>query len=625
MKKRILFFVTIISLLRMTASCTNDNQTEDAPQTYNVGGTVTKSDGGAAAGASVMLTSISDGSDAGQSPVNAAGEYIITGLGTGSYKLVATLNGYETGTVEMVNIANADVTVNEIVLQKITVPTYSIEGVVGKPDGSTAAGVSVQVRKSGDNTNVGQAVKTDASGAYSTGDIPAGSYNIIFTLEGYETGILAGVIVNNVNLTARNITLQTMSISSGAISIVFSDNDATISNLPADGSVTATKSGADVTIASSASGTVEYDVSGSTSGGSLKIQNNATLPNTLRLTLNSAVIASTSKLPPIQITKNEGLTIVELKGSSILSDNSSNEENATLISKSGSLQFEGYGKLNINGAVKHAISSEKTTVVRDGDITVTSALSDGFHSEGFEISGGSLDITASGDGMDAGEGTAIITGGHIRINSSANDTKGIKADAGVTVEGGSIEMTVSGAQSKGVGSKADITINSGDIYIITSGSTALTATGSGYDPSYCTAIKSDQNIYINGGTIKIESRQTSDGGRGVSADGDVVIRGGTLDITTAGAGKVYTSSTGATDSYTATCIKANKNISLSGGNITCSSSGTGGKGVSADGTITVGLAGANNADLILTVGTSGERFTVSGSSGGGQGGRPGMG
>ncbi|MDR3217808.1 MAG: carbohydrate-binding domain-containing protein [Dysgonamonadaceae bacterium] len=625
--KRLFLFPVILVFLLTHSACNSDDPTEEAPQTYNVSGTVSKSDGGAAANASVMLVKTSDNSDAGQSPTNAAGEYIVTGVSAGSYKIIATLNGYETGTIENVNIVTADITEKDLVLQKITVPTYSIGGVVTKPDGNAAAGASVQVKKASDNTNVGQAITTDVSGAYSIGEIPAGAYNIIITLDGYETGILAGVTVNNANLTAQNIILQTIVINTNAINIVYSDKDATIGNLPSDGSVTATKSGADVTIASSSAELVEFYVSGSTSGGSLKIQNNATAPNTLRITLNSAVIASASKLPPIQITKNEGITIVELKGNSILSDNSSNEENATLISKSGSLEFEGYGRLIINGAAKHAIASSKQNItVRGGDISVTAAASDGFHAEvGFVQSGGSLNITASGDGIDAGSGTAVFTGGNIKITSAADDTKGIKADAGITVGGGSIEMTVSGAQSKGISSKADIAINSGDISIVTSGVTVLEAVGSGYDPSYCTAIKSDQNINITGGTIHIESRQTSDGGRGISADGDVVIRGGVLNITTAGAGKVYTAETGSPDSYTATCIKSNQNILLSGGNITCRSSGTGGKGVNADGTITIGNQGANNADLMLTVSTSGERFLVSGSSGGGQGGRPGGG
>ena len=79
------------------------------------------------------------------------------------------------------------------------------------------------------------------------------------------------------------------------------------------------------------------------------------------------------------------------------------------------------------------------------------------------------------------------------------------------------------------------------------------------------------------------SGTTADGGKGISADGD---------------GRIYTTSAGATDSYTAACIKSNQNILLLGGNISCHSSGAGGKGI--------------NADLILNAGTSGERFQVSG-------------
>ncbi|OAV71402.1 Cna protein B-type domain protein [Bacteroidales bacterium Barb6] len=620
--KRAVYLLALCVCLSVISSCGSDELTEEVPQTYSLSGTISKSDGGAAAGASVMLMKISDGSDAGQSPTNADGEYIITGIGAGSYKIVATLNGYETASIEEVKIAGADVAVNEVVLQKITAPTYSISGTISKPDGSAAAGVSVQIRKASDNVSVGQAATTDASGVYSISDIPAGAYSLICTLEGYETGILADITVKNENLTSRNITLKTIGINANAVSIIYSGNEAVIGNLPSDGSVTATKSGADVTITSSSTALVELYVSGSTSGGSLKIQNNATAPNTLRLTLNSAVIASASKLPPVQITKNEGVTIVELKGNNILSDNAANEENAALISKSGSLEFEGYGKLSVSGAAKHAIaSSKKNITVHNGDITVTSAASDGFHAEaGFVQSDGSLHITASGDGIDAGTGTAEISGGTIQIISSADDTKGIKADAGIIINGGIIDVNVSGAQSKGISSKSDIAVRSGNLSVVTSGATVLEAVGSGYNPSYCTAVKSDGSINISGGTIAIESRRTSDGGRGLSADGDVVISGGTLNITTAGDGKVYTTEAGTTDSYTASCIKSDKNILLSGGNITLGSSGTGGKCVNGEGTITIGKAGAGNANLALTAGTSGERLFVSGSTSGGQGG-----
>ncbi|MDR1153359.1 MAG: carbohydrate-binding domain-containing protein [Bacteroidales bacterium] len=627
MKAKTIFSTAIAIICIMLFSCSKSNDVrEDVPQVFSIGGTVTKSDGGAAAGASVTLVKIADGSNAGESPASAAGEYIISGVSAGSYRITVSLNGYETGFINEIKVSGDDVTLDAIVLQKITVPTYGLGGTVTKPDGSAASGASVQIRKAGDNTLAGQSATTDAAGAYSLGGIPSGEYNIIVTLDGYEAGILSGIRVNGAGLTSLNITLQTVTINANAVNIVFSGNDATIDNLPSDGSITATKSGAHLTLASSATETVEFFVSGSTGNGSLKIQNNAVAPNTLRITLNSAEITSASKLPPIQITKNEGAGIIELKGNSILSDHSSNEENAALISKSGSLEFEGYGRLSVVGAAKHAIaSSRKSVTVRGGDIVVPSAVSDGIHSEdGFEISGGSLELAALGDGVDAGSGTAVLKGGNIRIDSRADDTKGIKADAGISVAGGRIEMSVSGLQSKGISSKSDISVSGGDISILTSGAAALEALGNGYEPSYCTAIKSDGNISVTGGTVQIESRSTSDGGKGLSADGDIVISGGTLNITTAGDGKVYTTEAGLPDSYTATCIKSDRNISLLGGQITCHSSGAGGKGINADGTLVIGIAGADNAGLVLTVGTSGERFHVSGSSGGGQG-RPGGG
>jgi hypothetical protein len=622
MKKSTLLL--LVSSAFILSNCGLDEPAEEIPSVYTVSGTITKSDGGVAAGASVMLLKKLDDSDAGQAPANAAGEYIITGVAAGNYKIVITLGGYETGVIDEINIAR-DLTIDPVELQKITVQTYSIGGAVTVPGGSGAAGVSVQIRTASDNTSVGPETKTNAAGSYSASDVPPGIYNIIFTLEGHETGILSNVAVTDSNLTGQDIALRTIEIDANAVSIIFLATDVAVSNLPADGSITATKSGADLTIASSSGDLVQFYVSGSTTGGSLKIQNNATSPNTLRLTLNSAVIISNSKLPPVQVTKNEGATVIELKGSSILADAASNEENAALISKSGSLEFEGHGSLTISGAAKHAIaSSRKTITVRGGNITVPSAISDGFHAEaGFEQSGGSLDVTASGDGIDAGSGTLVINGGDIRVTSATDDAKGVKADAGILVNNGNLNLTVSGAQSKAISSKGNIGIHGGNINILTSGATVLEPVGSGHDPSYCTAIKSDLDVTISGGTLFLQSLAAADGGKGISADGDILISGGDIHITTAGDGKTYTAESGDPDSYTAACIKSDKNITLLGGDITCNSSGTGAKGIAADGAITIGAPGANNANLSLTVGTSGERFLVSGPTGGGQ--RPGGG
>ncbi|MDR0824703.1 MAG: carbohydrate-binding domain-containing protein, partial [Prevotella sp.] len=612
--------IFVWSILALSFSCSSDEHAmENITSTYSIGGTITKSDGGAATDASIHLQNPADGSDLGITTTDASGAYVFSGIPAGVYKIVVTLNGYETATIADFDL-KSNASGKDVVLQKIVVATYTISGTVSTSDGGIASGATLQLQTAADNTLVGQTVKTDANGAYTLTDIPAGTYKIIVTLDGYDAEVITGVEINS-NVSGKNVVLQKTVLNPDAVIINFEGGVATVNNLPSNGSITASISGADVTIATSSLSFTEYVISGSTPNGSLKIQNNAVSANTLHLTLNNASISSASKLPPIQITKNEGITVVELKGMNNLSDNLSNEENATLISKSGSIEFEGYGSLKISGAAKHAIaSSKKDITVRSGDIIVTSAASDGFHAEvGFTASGGSLNISASGDAIDAGSGTATINGGNITIVSAAADTKGMKGDAGVTVNGGAIAMKVSGAQSKGISSKKNVAITGGNITIETSGATVLETSGSGYDPSYCTAIKADGTITVSSGTITINSLKTANGGKGLSADGDITITGGNIRVTTAGDGAVYTNETGAKDSYSAACVKSNANISLLGGTITCNSSGTAGKGISADGTLTIGTTGASDNTLVITASTTGQKFLVSGSTSGGNG------
>jgi hypothetical protein len=126
------------------------------------------------------------------------------------------------------------------------------------------------------------------------------------------------------------------------------------------------------------------------------------------------------------------------------------------------------------------------------------------------------------------------------------------------------------------------------------------------------AVSARRKIRIGSGDIAIDCPATSDGGKGLTADGDITIDGGRVDILTAADGKVVRLEGDSTDSYTAACIKSNGNIALVGGQIICRSTGKGGKGVVADGSLTIGRAGADNSALRLTVITEGDRFRVSG-------------
>ncbi|MDR1860769.1 MAG: carbohydrate-binding domain-containing protein [Bacteroidales bacterium] len=586
-------------------------QAQSQARTYSVSGAVSKSDGGAATGASIALLKTDDGSAAGQAVVNTSGGYIITGVSAGSYSITAALNGYESGGVSAVTVSNADVTVADITLNKITVATYTVSGVVTKPDGSPAAGAVVQIKRADDNTNVGQAATTDANGAYSISGVPVGDYKIIISLNGYETGVIADVQLNESNLTVQNVALKVIEMNAESVYITFSGNQATVVNPYAGNGVTVTASGANVSVVSTSTKLTEYVVSGTTNSGSLTIES----ASQIRLTLQNAYITA-SGAPAIRIT-SDVIAEIQLKESNSLADGSNNTKDAALDSK-GSLIFDGYGALELRGAAKHAVAANHDISVREGNITISAATLDGFHATNFAMSGGTLNITAGSDAIDAEGGTAAISGGSIVITSTATDVKGIAADEAITVSGGTVTMSISGAQSKGFGCQKNITVSGGTISIVTSGAAAVISG----DPSYCTAMKAIGSVTVSEGTVMIESRSTADGGKGISADADITVNGGTLNIAVSGNGKTYTNASGVTDSYTAACLKSNGNIVLNGGSITCSSSGTGGKGISADGTITLGKSGGATPALVLTVGTTGSALAVSGSTSGNNG-RPG--
>ena len=239
------------------------------------------------------------------------------------------------------------------------------------------------------------------------------------------------------------------------------------------------------------------------------------------------------------------------------------------------------------------------------------------------INGGTLDVQVSGTGSHGiSSDTDVVIGGtaNVTIVSSSQDGKCIKSDGTVHINGGTLELTHSGDISKGITATGDVTITGGDITITASGNTVMEVVNNQNVPAYCTAIKSDANINISGGTFHITLPTTNHGGKAISADGNLTISGGDFTITTQGNGASYTVSGSTKDAYTSSCLKCDGNMQILAGNLTLSSSGTGGKGINVGGTLVIGQEGANNDDLNLNVTTSGERITVTSGGGGPWGG-----
>jgi len=255
------------------------------------------------------------------------------------------------------------------------------------------------------------------------------------------------------------------------------------------------------------------------------------------------------------------------------------------------------------GTLQHGINSDDFVQINNGTINVVSAAKDGIHAnDGFIMSNGTVSVNSNSDGIDGGMGNVNIAGGIISLINPTANVNGICCDSSVTVTGGSITSTINGSQAKGIKCALPMQLNGGTITIQATGGVSKKALSIGSDISYCTAIKSDASILVDGATITIS--HTGEAGKGISAATDFTMSSGNVTVTTSGGGALYVNDLGATDAYSATCISANGRVNMLGGTVMATSTGLGGKGISADGVLTIGSQSGNPTVTISTAGAS---------------------
>lgn len=109
---------------------------------------------------------------------------------------------------------------------------------------------------------------------------------------------------------------------------------------------------------------------------------------------------------------------------------------------------------------------------------------------------------------------------------------------------------------------------------------------------------------MNGGTVNITT--TAAGAKGIKADVDYVMTGGTLTVNQTG-GYVYDG----TDATYCAGVKVDRNISITGGTVNVTSTADGGRGLNADGTISIDQSAATTNIDIKANGTGGTLQTNS--------------
>lgn len=246
----------------------------------------------------------------------------------------------------------------------------------------------------------------------------------------------------------------------------------------------------------------------------------------------------------IKCGKRIGLELADGTTNSLSDATTDLGQKAALYCK-GHLEVSGGGELSVKGNVRHAISTKEYMLVKKttGIINVTGADGDGIHAgQYFKMSGGAINISGTkGDGI------------HAEATQEDDENNGQ-----IIIRGGIVNIEI-----------AERNVS---------------------------AIKSDSLMSISGGTLTINT--TGDGDKGLKSKAGISIVGGEMTFTQNGKYIVEDNNPG----YV-TSIKANNNLTVSGGTVTINNTGEAGKGFSADGNINIS---EKDATLIMNINTLGD-------------------
>ncbi len=341
----------------------------------------------------------------------------------------------------------------------------------------------------------------------------------------------------------------TLGDASTIVEIKYDGTDAEIINPYAFEGVTVEKVGGDVVVNSTTLSELRYQLSGTTTNGSFKIYS----ATRFTLALNGVSITN-SDGAAINIQSGKKVTVELMAGTtSNLTDGTTyiaygSEDQKGCLFSEGQLLFTGTGTLNVTGNYKHAIASDDYVRIESGTVNVLKAGNDGVRANDyFMITNGTLTTKNTvGDGVDAQTGYVQIDGGKLDMTVSTADTKGVKCDSIITMNGGEVLLTVPAAQGKGFRTKQTMTMNGGTITANMTGDMAVVT-----DATTGVADPSYNTAIKCGGDFvmtngTVDITSTGIAGKGISADGSVTISGGTAKIKANGTYATY-DSTGSLD------------------------------------------------------------------------------
>ncbi len=279
---------------------------------------------------------------------------------------------------------------------------------------------------------------------------------------------------------------------------------------------------------------VTYTLSGESTDGEFYMSgsykatvelNGLTLTNTTPVKSGAAVHIQNGKRIKVKVCNGTVNTLTDAVGGS---------QKGCLYVK-GHAEFAQKGTLNIIGNVKHGIKTGEYLTLKNATINITKAAGDGINcAQFFQMTSGKIAISGvSDDGIqcDIEDSTAGSTG---------ETTDHEDEDTGnIYLEGGDITVSVTADAAKAIKAEGDIRATATNVTATTSGGGVWDADKVKTKSSSC--MSADGNMLISGGTLTLTS--TGAGGKGINVDGTFTATGGNVTINTSG-NAVVASSTG---------------------------------------------------------------------------------
>src|SRR5574344_1827212 len=256
----------------------------------------------------------------------------------------------------------------------------------------------------------------------------------------------------------------------------------------------------------------------------------------VKIILNEVNINSNNS-PCIYVENSKG-TYIEHEKESTLKDNSTysgfdTEVDGTIYSKDD-LIFLGEGTLNISANNQDGIVSKDNTVIKSGNLNITSADDAIRGKDSVTILNGNITINGGGDGIKSSESTdgtkgdILIENGTINITSALDS---LQASNNIKISGGSFTIKT-GKGSTITSTSSSWNMNEGNSSKTDKSIKGIKATNN-IEISNATislntqddAIHSNNEVVINSGTITILS-----GDDGIHADSKITINNGIISI-----------------------------------------------------------------------------------------------